>query len=117
MPEPETSSSETDFESRLRRARAHEDDTSGRAALRRGPKGNFGLGMRVGVELLAGVAVGVGIGMALDAWLKTAPLFMMLLLLLGGVAGVMNVHRVLRGLDQTVGLGRAQQRAERPRDQ
>ncbi|KAA5606523.1 AtpZ/AtpI family protein [Roseospira marina] len=67
----------------------------------------LGLGMRIGVELVATLAVGGGIGYMIDAWAGTAPLFMVVFLFLGGAAGVSNVYRVVKGLDEGVGLGRA----------
>lgn len=67
----------------------------------------IGLGMRIGVEMVATLAVGGGIGYMLDRWLETAPLFMVVFLFLGGAAGVSNVYRVVKGLDEGVGLGRA----------
>ncbi len=76
----------------------------------------MGLGMRIGVEMVVSVAVGAGIGYLLDRWLGTAPLMMVLFLFLGAGAGVSNVYRVVRGLDEGVGLGRAiedKQRRER----
>jgi ATP synthase protein I len=77
----------------------------------------MGLGLRMGVELVTSVLVGTGIGWALDSWLKTAPWLMVAFLLLGGAAGVMNVYRLMRGMDETVGLGRAQREAERAGEQ
>ncbi len=75
------------------------------------------MGMRVSIEFVAGVAVGVGIGWGLDHFLGTKPLLMVLFLLLGGGAGVMNAYRAAKGLDATVGLGMAQRRqAERTKD-
>ena len=76
----------------------------------------MGLGFRIGVELVAGVLVGTGIGWGLDSWLRTAPWLMVLFLLLGGAAGVINVHRVMRGMDATIGLGQAQRRADQAKD-
>ena len=50
--------------------------------------------MRVGVELVAAVIVGLAIGWALDAWLKTRPLLLILFAFLGGIAGIVNVWRL-----------------------
>jgi len=77
-----------------------------------GPSG-LGLGMRIGVEMVVTVAVGAGLGYALDAWLGTAPLLMVVLLFLGAAAGVSNVYRVVKGLDDSVGLGRAMEEKRR----
>ncbi|MBB4265535.1 AtpZ/AtpI family protein [Roseospira visakhapatnamensis] len=71
-----------------------------------GPSG-IGLGMRISVEMVVTVAVGAGLGYALDVWFGTAPLMMVVLLFLGAAAGVSNVYRVVKGLDDGVGLGRA----------
>ena len=73
----------------------------------------MGLGMRIGVEMVVTVVVGAGIGYLLDGWLGTAPLMMVLFLFLGAGAGVSNVYRVVRGLDEGVGLGRAIEERER----
>jgi ATP synthase protein I len=51
-------------------------------------------GFRLSTELVAGVLVGAGIGWLLDRWLGTTPLGMIVLLLLGFAAGVLNVMRV-----------------------
>ena len=45
---------------------------------------------RVATELVAGVIVGAFIGWALDRWLGTSPLFLVLLFFLGATAGMLN---------------------------
>ncbi len=55
----------------------------------------MGVGMRVGVELLATLMVGLAIGWALDRWLHTSPIMLALFVVLGGGAGVMNVWRLM----------------------
>lgn len=45
-------------------------------------------GMRVGMDLVSGVAVGTGVGYALDAWLDTMPWFSLVCFCLGLAAGV-----------------------------
>jgi ATP synthase protein I len=82
-----------DFERRLTAARD-----------RRAPKGDagrtpgasaWGVGTRVGVELLSALIVGLGIGWALDRWWHTAPLMLVVFVLLGGAAGIANVWRLM----------------------
>jgi len=53
----------------------------------------LGYALRLGVELVAGVAVGGFIGWALDRWLGSAPFLMVVFLVLGAAAGTMNVFR------------------------
>ena len=50
-------------------------------------------GFRLSVELVAGVLVGAGIGWLLDRWLGISPWGMIVFLLLGFAAGVLNVMR------------------------
>jgi ATP synthase protein I len=59
----------------------------------------WSIGLRVGVELVAALMVGVGIGWLLDRWLHTRPLFLAIFVLLGGAAGVRNVYRVFAPRD------------------
>jgi ATP synthase protein I len=75
----------------------------------------MGQGFRIATELVAGVAVGTFIGYALDRWLGTRPWLMVVFFFLGAAAGMMNVYRVAKGLDESVGLGAAQRRKERGR--
>jgi ATP synthase protein I len=56
-------------------------------------KSGMALGMRLSAELLAGVLVGLGIGWALDRWLGTGPWLLLVFLLLGTAAGILNVIR------------------------
>jgi ATP synthase protein I len=51
-------------------------------------------GFRLSAELVAGVLVGAGIGWLLDRWLGVSPWGMIVFLLLGFAAGVLNVMRV-----------------------
>ena len=50
-------------------------------------------GFRLSTELVAGVLVGAGLGWLLDRWLGTSPWGLIVLLLLGFAAGVLNVMR------------------------
>lgn len=50
-------------------------------------------GFRLSAELVAGVLVGAGLGWLLDRWLGISPWGMIVFLLLGFAAGVLNVMR------------------------
>ena len=84
------------FADRLRAARERERAADGAGSPTRGvPTGALGLGLRIGVELVAALVVGVGIGWLLDRWLDTQPWFFLLFFVLGAAAGVLNVYRVI----------------------
>jgi ATP synthase protein I len=59
---------------------------------------------RVGTELLAGLIIGAGIGLTIDKWLNTTPLFLIILFILGGMAGIYNLWRVLTGRGLKMGF-------------
>lgn len=97
-----------DLDARLRAAREAEKGKRGKHGRADG-KGNMegiGFAMRIGTELLAALAVSVGIGLLLDKWLGTAPLMIILFVFLGGAAGITNVYRLTRGMDMGVGFKR-----------
>jgi ATP synthase protein I len=50
-------------------------------------------GFRLSTELVAGVLVGAGLGWLLDRWLGISPWGLIIFLLLGFAAGVLNVMR------------------------
>ncbi len=54
-----------------------------------------GFALRVSSEFAAGVLVGAGLGWLVDRWLGTSPWGLIVLLLLGFAAGVLNVLRVV----------------------
>lgn len=98
MDSPDSGSSMQDLDRRLKAAKKkHEpkrlaDDSS------RDMSG-VGVGLRIVVDLVAGVAVGVGIGWGLDNWLETKPWFLLLFTILGFCAGMLNVYRTARQLE------------------
>lgn len=61
-------------------------------------------GFRLSSELVAGVVVGAVIGWALDYWLRISPWGMIIFVLLGFAAGVLNVMRAA-GVVPTKTLG------------
>jgi ATP synthase protein I len=66
----------------------------------------LGQALRLGVELVAGVAVGGFIGWALDRLFGTAPLFMVAFLGLGAAAGIRNVVRTAKRMQAEAPSGK-----------
>jgi ATP synthase protein I len=58
---------------------------------------NPGDAMRMGLELVAGVAVGSTFGFFVDRWLGTMPLFFITCFFLGAAAGFRNMIREATG--------------------
>jgi ATP synthase protein I len=89
--------SDRSFEERLQAARSKaglgtppdaENSASG------GGLGPFGVALRAGTEMISALLVALAIGYGLDYWLHTRPAFLIVFVLLGGAAGVLNVWRV-----------------------
>ena len=94
--------SKEDFNARLRAARAKQATREGGPAP--GSRGSgLGFAFRIGTELVAGVVMGVAIGLALDYWLDSRPWFMILFFFLGAGAGMLNVYRTVTGIGHAVG--------------
>jgi len=72
-----------------------------------------GLALRLGVDFVAGVVVGVGIGLLLDWWMGSSPAMLILFFLLGAAAGTFNVFRTASGQGGTVGYKQAREAAEK----
>ena len=85
----------------LEESQKPERHTHNRAAM-----SSNGLAMagRVTTELVAGLVVGTGVGWALDQWLDTSPLFMVVMFFFGAAAGMMNVWRALTGRGMAAGF-------------
>ncbi|MEJ2377175.1 MAG: AtpZ/AtpI family protein [Pseudolabrys sp.] len=57
-------------------------------------------GFRLSSELVGGVLVGAGLGWLLDRWLGTSPWGLIVFLMLGFAAGVLNVMRAAGVVDK-----------------
>jgi ATP synthase protein I len=65
-----------------------------------GPQSQMGIAFRLVADLLAGVIVGGGIGWALDRVFETSPILLIVMFLLGVAAGMRNLMRTARELNQ-----------------
>ena len=58
----------------------------------------MGIAFRLTTELVAGIFVGGAIGVLLDKWLGTGPLFLLVFFFLGVAAGILNVFKSAKQL-------------------
>jgi ATP synthase protein I len=92
---------------RLRERLAHRKGSGRDDEPQSGPRSDpsaIARGFRLSTELVAGVLVGAFIGWALDKWLGISPWGMIVFLLLGFAAGVINVMRAA-GISSGPGQG------------
>lgn len=61
------------------------------------PQGGLAFALRVAVELVAALGVGLAIGWAIDRWLGTRPWGLVAFFFLGAAAGMLNVYRAVVG--------------------
>ena len=84
-----------ELEERLKKARGPAEVPREEA-----PQSKMGIAFRLVTELLAGVIVGGAIGWALDRVLGTSPFLLIVMFLLGVAAGMRNVVRAARDMDE-----------------
>jgi ATP synthase protein I len=87
------------FEERLKAARGRQGlgappPLSARDTGDTGGMSPWGIGLRVGVELVSALVVAVAIGWGLGYLFGGKPIFIAVFVLLGGAAGILNVWRL-----------------------
>ena len=80
------------LENRIKKAKEGQSIKEAKAPRR------FGKIMKVVVEIVAAMAVGLGIGLLIDNYFNTRPIFTLIFFLLGSAAGILNVFRVAKSL-------------------
>ena len=60
----------------------------------------IGSAFKLGTELVSAVLVGTIIGFILDTWFDTKPWLIILFFLLGSIAGILNVIKVAKKMQQ-----------------
>ena len=86
-----------ELQERLQKARGNEKE----AAQPERPQSQLGIAFRLVTELLAAVIVGGGIGWALDRIFATSPVLLIVMFLLGIAAGMRNVMRTAREMNES----------------
>ena len=87
-----------DLETRLKIAKSKLDNKNTKENKKEGIF--LGNAFKLGTELVAAVAVGVIIGFILDNWFGTKPLLIILFFLLGSAAGIFNVNKAAKKMQQ-----------------
>ena len=83
-----------------------------RQAPKRPPPSQAGIAGRFATELVAALIVGGGLGWGID-WLfgrfgfRTAPVFMLVFFILGAAAGILNVMRAAREINDQIAAARS----------
>ena len=72
--------------------------------MQRAPNTLSGFAFRIGIELVAALMVGAGLGWLLDRWLGTGPFLFLLFFFLGAAAGILNVFRAAKEMQRQQAL-------------
>jgi ATP synthase protein I len=81
------------LDAQLKAARERSPTPESRSTKGDGDRSGMATGLRLSAELIAGLLFGLGVGWLLDRWLGTAPWLLLVFMLLGIAAGIMNVIR------------------------
>jgi len=104
MSEERPSPSLEELEAKLKAARGQCEVTGAKSGGSKAEAGNgLGVALKVGVEFVSAVGVGVAIGLLLDYWLETKPWLMIVFFLLGSAAGFLNIFRTMSGYGYAAG--------------
>lgn len=110
-PEDPGERANTDLDARLDQLKSRLDREdirkSQQAEQSNSSKMELGQGLKLGAEFVSGILVGAGLGFVIDGWLGSSPFGLIIFLLLGFAAGVMNVLR---------SIGMVEKPFEKPRD-
>ena len=87
-----------DLETRLKIAKSKLENSEIKTDRKKGVF--LGNAFKLGTELVAAVAVGSIIGFILDNWFGTKPLFIILFFLLGSAAGIYNVIKAAKKMQE-----------------
>lgn len=95
-----------DLQDRIRQAR--EASLPEKSAQKTDDSTGTQMGIRAVTDIIATPIVCGAIGMGVDHWFKTGPIFFILLAFLGLCAGFWNLARMMNGNDSSVGFKRLQ---------
>ena len=87
----------SDLQSRIAAAREREQVATRPDPKKRAMASGYGMAIRLAVEMVAALGVSVFLGIWIDGELGTAPLFIMIFLVMGMGAGFINVYKTVSG--------------------
>ncbi|MBT5432334.1 MAG: AtpZ/AtpI family protein [Alphaproteobacteria bacterium] len=87
----------SDLQKRIAAAREREQAANRPDAQKRAMASGYGMAIRLAVEMVAALGVSVFLGIWIDGELGTAPLFIMIFLVMGMGAGFINVYKTVSG--------------------
>ncbi len=73
--------------------KSHQNDSGNRGG------GRSASGFNLGLELVSGILVGTFVGISLDKWLDTAPIFFLICIIFGVAAGALNIYKLACKMD------------------
>ena len=92
------------LDTRLKKARKLVQDPLTKKTTDGSEKGSvLSLAFRVAVEIVSAVVIGFCLGWFLDDWLGTKPWLMLMFVVIGFAAGVLNVYRMASGFGYSAG--------------
>ena len=89
-----------DLKTRIATAKQNADSDYVDSQKPTGAASGLGQGMRVGIEFVSAIGVSTFIGWALDQWLGTLPLALIVMFFLGCAAGFLNVYRLVQNQEK-----------------
>ena len=60
----------------------------------------YGIGMKISLDLLSSILVGAMIGLGIDNFFSTKPIFLLIFLVLGIIAGFYNLYKSAENLNK-----------------
>jgi ATP synthase protein I len=76
------------------------------------PPTALGIGLRFATEMVAAVLVGTAMGWGLDWLFGTSPIFVIVMFLFGAGAGILNITRASKEINQQIAAGPAKDKKE-----
>jgi ATP synthase protein I len=94
----------SDLEARIARARGQRSAEAAAEQTRQGDMSGMSRGFRLASEFVAAILVGAGLGWIIDSFLPTRPWATVVFLLLGFAAGVLNVVRAAKDMNDATAV-------------